>query len=564
MLKRLKTSLFGRGQSVVAVTQQPAIATPSATLPGGFQPTQSADTLLSSEYRRRCLQQAAQTISMPAALYGTLCSQPLGTLLHRVQQVPAAAHGPWARQGGFGDLTLQYTACAVRLAKGAMFPPGAAPEEQSAQSAAWNAVVFWAALFHHLPLLARFEGEQLNGEPWLPGMTVPERAWRCRFSKSEPAGADASAQASLMAAQLLPAEAVKWLAGTPAALHNLAGALWNGHPEMSLIRDILKQAAKKVDAPSMAAGTLSSPVASLPAVSPLIPVSAVVPATAGTPPPSDDVAAVSVDILLSELASPIAADPAPASMAADEVPVVEEDISVAMPTPVDDTPDSSGETDMLLSLFSMVAEDDKPTATAVDDSPEIVDTPEAVGFPVDEALPAAAPPVPAIDSVETVAQDSGAPSLPDIPDSTYAPVGVADETVLSAQECVADSPGSRFFSWLKDVLLLGGVSLNTPESKVHIVSGFVFIAVPDIFFAFIEAGAGEASQDREDRRAIQASFERLGKHRVRGKDRFIRCRIFTSDARTGKYRQLNGYLIKAATIYKGGQIPEDSPYILFQ
>ncbi|MGR7122112.1 hypothetical protein ACU62C_22740 [Klebsiella aerogenes] len=48
-----------------------------------------------------------------------------------------------------------------------------------------------------------------NGEPWQPGMTVPEKAWRCRFRKSEPAGTDASALASLMAAQLLPVEAVK-------------------------------------------------------------------------------------------------------------------------------------------------------------------------------------------------------------------------------------------------------------------------------------------------------------------------------------------------------------------
>ncbi|MFO6426215.1 hypothetical protein ACLBOM_08755 [Escherichia coli] len=52
--------------------------------------------------------------------------------------------GWWADAGGFGDLTLQFTTYAVRLARGYMFPPGATPEEQAAQSGVWNAVVFWA------------------------------------------------------------------------------------------------------------------------------------------------------------------------------------------------------------------------------------------------------------------------------------------------------------------------------------------------------------------------------------------------------------------------------------
>ncbi|MGR7483788.1 TraI domain-containing protein [Klebsiella aerogenes] len=92
------------------------------------------------------------------ALFGTFCSQPVCTLLQRVQQVPAASRGSWARQGGFGDLTLQFTTCAVRLEKGAMFPPRAAPEEQSSQNAVWHAVVFWSALVYHLPLLTANPG----------------------------------------------------------------------------------------------------------------------------------------------------------------------------------------------------------------------------------------------------------------------------------------------------------------------------------------------------------------------------------------------------------------------
>ncbi|MGR7527348.1 TraI domain-containing protein [Klebsiella aerogenes] len=116
MLKRLRSSLFGNGQFATVATR-PSVA-----------------------------------------LFGTFCSQPVCTLLQRVQQVPAASRGSWARQGGFGDLTLQFTTCAVRLEKGAMFPPRAAPEEQSSQNAVWHAVVFWSALVYHLPLLTANPG----------------------------------------------------------------------------------------------------------------------------------------------------------------------------------------------------------------------------------------------------------------------------------------------------------------------------------------------------------------------------------------------------------------------
>ncbi|EMW3031461.1 TraI domain-containing protein, partial [Escherichia coli] len=79
------------------------------------------------------------------------------------QNLPATAEGRWGYTGGFGDLTLQFTTYAVRLARGRMFPPGATAEEQAAQGSVWNMVVFWSALFYHLPLLAELEGEQADG-----------------------------------------------------------------------------------------------------------------------------------------------------------------------------------------------------------------------------------------------------------------------------------------------------------------------------------------------------------------------------------------------------------------
>lgn len=52
--------------------------------------------------------------------------------------------------------------CGPEAGKGYMFPPGAAPEEQAEQNVMWNAVIFWSALFWHLPLLATLEGSCLT------------------------------------------------------------------------------------------------------------------------------------------------------------------------------------------------------------------------------------------------------------------------------------------------------------------------------------------------------------------------------------------------------------------
>lgn len=67
-----------------------------------------------------------------------------------MQVLPATSQGEYAREGGLVDVTLKTMTYAVRLAKGHMLPPGAAPEEQSAHNLQWNVVVFYAALWHYL------------------------------------------------------------------------------------------------------------------------------------------------------------------------------------------------------------------------------------------------------------------------------------------------------------------------------------------------------------------------------------------------------------------------------
>lgn len=220
---------------------------------GYFQP-QSADELLATSQRRQYLQQLWQNSALPEGLYQRFYLAPVKQLLGSVQQVPATPEGDWSGAGGFADLTLQFTACAVRLAKGHLLPPGAAPETQAAQSLLWQAIVFWAALFYHLPLLRQLEGELDDGHFWQPGVCIPDKPFRFRFRPPE--NALTVPQEALLAASLLPEKAIMWLVSVPEAWHYLMLHL-NGRPSsVPLIDALLQEAAGKVHSPLVKQGVL--------------------------------------------------------------------------------------------------------------------------------------------------------------------------------------------------------------------------------------------------------------------------------------------------------------------
>ncbi|WP_323861334.1 TraI domain-containing protein [Xenorhabdus szentirmaii] len=192
-------------------------------------------------------------------MYQQFYLEALRQLCARVQHVPAAPEGVWSYRGGFIDLTLQFTACAVRLAKGHMLPPGVAPETQAAQSLLWQAVIFWSALFYHLPLLQQLEGELDNGHPWPPGLWRPERRFRFRFQPS--LSELPVSYKTLLAARLLPEDALTWLALVPSAWQCLMGHL-GGHPSSVPLTDsLLQSAAEQVQSPLRNSTEFSEPVA---------------------------------------------------------------------------------------------------------------------------------------------------------------------------------------------------------------------------------------------------------------------------------------------------------------
>ncbi|MDE9483982.1 TraI domain-containing protein [Xenorhabdus bovienii] len=213
---------------------------------GFFQP-QSADELLVTPLRRQYLQQLWQNSALPEGLYQRFYLAPVKQLLGNVQQVPATPKGEWSASGGFADLVLAFTTCAVRLAKGHMLPPGVPPETQAVQSLLWQAVVFWVALFYHLPLLRQLEGELEDGHHWQPGVCVPDKPFRFRFRTPE--NTPSIPQEALLAACLLPEKAMMWLVSVPEVWHCLMQHL-NGRPStVPLIDALLQEAAGLVHSP---------------------------------------------------------------------------------------------------------------------------------------------------------------------------------------------------------------------------------------------------------------------------------------------------------------------------
>ncbi|WP_340620969.1 TraI domain-containing protein [Xenorhabdus siamensis] len=218
---------------------------------GYFRP-QSVDKLLATPLRRQCLTQLWQNTALPEGLYQRFYFAPVKQLLSRVQQVPATPEGNWSGSGDFADLTLKFTTCAVRLAKGHLLPPGAAPETQAAQSLLWQAVVFWTALFYHLPLLQHLEGELDDGHDWQPGLWTPGRRFRFRFRSSRP---DLSVPLNaMMAARLLPEDAVTWLFLVPDAWTCLTLHLGGHSSSVPLIDELLQEAAGQVESPLLKPG----------------------------------------------------------------------------------------------------------------------------------------------------------------------------------------------------------------------------------------------------------------------------------------------------------------------
>src|SRR5476651_7320 len=185
---------------------------------GGWYSPLTADSLLSQGNRKRSLQQLWDNSPFSRPVFDAFWLTPVRELAVRLQQLPAAQSGPYAREGGMLDEALDIAVCAVRLSRGWMLPPGAAPEEQAAQSSAWTTAIFYAALLHDLVALNGMMTFYEDGTRWHSGLTIPSASWRVRFSQNTDGAIEHSAMLSY---RLLPEEGLAWLSRWPHIVKNL-------------------------------------------------------------------------------------------------------------------------------------------------------------------------------------------------------------------------------------------------------------------------------------------------------------------------------------------------------
>ncbi|HAW0784613.1 TPA: DNA-binding domain-containing protein [Escherichia coli] len=536
MLNRLKKLLLGNSNISGTETATPENARQSEHLPEGFYMPRTAEELMSTPRRKYCLKQLWENSSMPPDVYQQLCLTPVQKLLMAAQNVPAARNSRWADAGGFGDLTLQFTTYAVRLARGYMFPPGATPEEQAAQSGVWNAVVFWSALFYHLPLLAHIEGELVSGKLWQPGMSSPDEAFRFRYRQQRLQDTGAQQLAALMAGQLLQEGAIAWLATVPGALQNLAGALWHQHPEMALIRSVLKTAAEEVESPILASPVTEPITAPLPSETTV---------QSEDNAPETPTAATEVEGFTLQ----------PSVSGIDEAEAEVLDTLQSAAGAEEKAPKEQSvhdETDMLLSLFSAVSDDTELTEADVVES---IENKETVSDETDCA------------NSEQAVAESGPAQDTGILDSVLCVSEPVQEIKKSpersrgwnnAERVRAPGNGGEFIEWLRHGLNSGDIPVNQPGARVHLIAGYVFLCVPDVFYLYLKQ-----TESSHERRSVQSAFERVGLHRVRSGERFVQARLYDSAERTGRYQPVSGYLVKSHNLFRGNESPGDSPFIAF-
>ena len=499
MWHNIRRLLTGPGQ----IPAEPERGRPS--LPPGYLNPEPAPALLATENRQHLLQQLWENSPLTHDHYSRYFLGPLQNCVSLIQQLPAAASGHYAVQGGMVDLTLNTVVCAVRLSRGYMLPPGASAEDQSAQSASWAAVVFYAALFHSLASLRHIEGELLNGEPWSPGITVPGQPYRFRFRR-EPPDDRGGGLRTMLGMRLLPAEIILWLSKTPAALDALLACI-RGDPEHAgavarIVEDAIRHAGGETPARQPEVPSVQTPPALTGAAAPL-PVTGEGSAETSLVPVTDE-------------------------------PVFSDNGAGALP-------------DGKMMLSSAL---DEPAV-----SPPSVRT-DSIDPAVGDVL-----------SIMGLTPDTGATEpettvpVPEAGDTVQPPVAAAADGEVKPGTVSDDIYGQQFVDWLQTGISAGSIAVNTKEAQVHITGGLVFLPAPELFFAFMKEMKARGLPPPPCKNAVQSGFERLGLHHIRKGKGIFSCMKYREESRRGSHEKVSGYLIKAKTLYVSHPVPDDSPFL---
>ncbi|MDY0929399.1 TraI domain-containing protein [Enterobacter sp. CFBP8995] len=181
----------------------------------GYFTPQNHQLLLGTPVRQALLKKIWQSSLLSKSAYDEFCLQPLQTLAERYQNLSAVRIGGWNVAGGLLDLTLQQIITTLQLSKGMVFPANAAPEDQAAQSSHWNCVVFWLALYWHVPELLCIEAELEDGQIWYPLSNAPGMQYRFKVNPQPELPAKDNIIRLAFAASMLPKSAINWMEKLP-------------------------------------------------------------------------------------------------------------------------------------------------------------------------------------------------------------------------------------------------------------------------------------------------------------------------------------------------------------
>ncbi|EBS2695089.1 hypothetical protein ZQ65_11025 [Salmonella enterica subsp. enterica serovar Newport] len=473
----------------------------------GYLRPLTVEEILDTEIRQKLLKQIRENSLLTKEATEKYYMQPLRYCVSLMQGLPGTDREHHAVVGGLVDLTLKTVVCALRLSRGYMLPQGASAEEQSAQAVTWNAVIFYAALCHSLPVFGHLEGELADGSLWYPGLTVPSQPYRLRFCPDREEKAQAIA--TLLGMRLLPDEVVVWLSRTPAALDTLLNQIQGDNRPGCVVSQIISEAV------GYAGGVPRTQSLQPVTQTPPAPATLVVPAAGGAR-VANPVIAGTADTAVT-LGSALSEPPAAVVTATPPV------------SPGGGEPDDQGD-------------------------PAVSDVMALMGFSTSQEPEAAA-----VNMMESdgVTETCGEPQTDDLV--------VAEEPVLSLTEHVVQSEGTaddenygkRFLSWLLEQIDTGALTINNRDSSLHVVSGLLFVPTPGIFKDFLR----ENKMQPRLRKKIQDDFESQGIHfAVKGKGVYS-FQKYPEEGRTGEAEDLFGYLIRLREIVPSFPVREDSRYV---
>ncbi|EAX5650146.1 hypothetical protein BBY84_08615 [Salmonella enterica] len=495
----------------------PSSAPPQLSQRGYLTPL-ATTTLLGTESRQHLLRQLWENSLLPQVQYDEYFLKPLKSCVSLMQQLPATSDSHHAVPGGLIDYSLKVVVFATRLARGYMLPPGASAEEQSAQSAAWGAVVFYCALFRSLSSLRQIEGELLNGEAWYPGINVPGQPYRFRFRPTVPDGAGEGLSA-MLGMRLLPGEVICWLSKTPQALDSLLSFIRGDFGNASVIFQIVEDAIQHAGGESQSKPYELSEVdtGSIPAAASEI-MSVVSDSSKSTAVPLEPSAELTCGASLEPLTGSL-------TSALDEpVPTAKSPVDTGQP-------ESEKAIQDVMSLMGYAAAkvtEEEFTEPTTAPCPDGVLQSEAALNPNPEV------------SAQTLALASPTPL----------------KTAATDTEAI-EGYGQQFLLWLSEQILSGTLTVNNKDSQIHIVGGLVFLPTPNIFFSFMR----EKNYPPDLKNEIQREFERQGLHFMQKGKGVFSCVKYESESRQGRYEKVSGYLIKSKLIYASHLIPADSNYL---